>query len=92
MNVAKKRPKRRKVEERQGYHIIECRNEFGSVYYTIVNPITNSHVHARSIKIARNICKEAAFFMQYGSFHSKSPLDITLRAAKLALRPKVVNS
>lgn len=68
--------------------IIKCYSFFGTPYYTIVNPATNVHVHAKSLKIARNICDEADFFIKYGFFRTRK-IDIMNRSGKLALRTVV---
>lgn len=67
------------------YEIIKCHSVFGTPYYTILNPATNVHVHARTRKIARRICDEADFFIKYGFFRTRQ-IDIMNRSGKLALR------
>lgn len=75
----------KKAERYLNYIIFKCYSSFGTPYYTIVNPATNTHVHARTLKIAKNICDEADFFIKYGTFSTRQ-IDIMNRAAKLALR------
>lgn len=74
-----------------GFIIYTCYSEFGNKYYTIINPRTNTHVHAKSLKIAKNICDIAKCFAESGHI-KKTSLDIFERANRLAFRLEKKNA
>lgn len=87
-NMSDKEKQPRNNEEKElylGFTIFKCYGVFGTPYYTILNPDTKVHVHAKTLKIAYNICDEADLFIKYGFFRTKQ-VDIMNRASKLALR------
>lgn len=74
----------------KGFIIKECLNDFGRVYYTIINPTINSHVHASTLLLSIKICDltKSVLYNPYitptlGRGYS---LDVYERAYRLAFR------
>lgn len=83
----RKQARSQQCEYYKGFLICKCRDEFGSVYYTIVNTESNVHVHATTKKRAKGICDEAVYFRQFG-VHKSTRYEYRIKGSKLGVRRK----
>lgn len=71
----------------KGFLIIPCQDNFGEIYYTLVNTQTQGHVHARSLTLAMQICDVGRHLFYNPSYQMKGySKDIMVRASKLIYR------
>lgn len=79
----------------KGFKIKECLNEFGDIYYTIVNLNTGSHVHANSLKATTKIIDTTVFVLKNPYYipqvsrtnkTNSAPLHVFEKAFRLAFR------
>lgn len=74
----------------RGFIIKECYDNFGSTYYTIINPKTKGHVHAASFDLSIKICDLTRFILKkpyiIPTLGRGCKIDVYKRANKLAFR------
>lgn len=72
----------------KGFIIKSCLSDFEDIYFTIINPKTNGHVHASSLNTAIKICDIARhiIYNPYIIPFQGRRLDLYERACKLAFR------
>lgn len=69
----------------KGFVIKKCIGSFNSIYYTIINEKTHTHVHAETLGTAKVICDTANKFINNKNPY-KTSRDICYRALELAFR------
>jgi len=81
----------------KGFKIKECTNQFGNIYYTIINTRIGSHVHANSLSATAKIIDTAVFVLknpfyipQVGRSNNRNitALYVFEKAYRLAFREK----
>lgn len=71
----------------KGFTIIRCFDNFDNRYFTIVNPRNGSHVHAKSLKLATQICDISRHMYYNPAFKTKEyNKSVILRALRLLHR------